>query len=563
MTPTRSDRTTTPPGVDRARAHGDWSFHAIPNPDLPALGWVADARVGTGEVVVAHGERIETGPGWAVEGVWEGPFQEGNFHRAEHFFGSGVRADGDTLYVVPSRALVDRVVYATLDDRVLASNSLVALLAWTGASLDPATNYHRQSYAILAGIDRYDPSFPVAHSRLDEFRQLYYERLLITRAGIARETLTRPRGFADFSAYKAALEDALERIARNARAAARRGRAELLATASTGYDSPAAAALVRSIGVHTAYVKRRSNSAVPAIVSPRAGLDDGSPIARHLGMEPIYLEDAVPSAEDELLFLAPSSAEAETAFEPLARRIRESERLGVLFTGYHGDGIWDVNTDPDDAPESVKRKDTSGLNLGEIRLAAGFVHVPVPFLYVRSQRSIASISRSKELEPWRVHTAYDRPIPRRILEDAGVPRSAFGFRKKAVIRLYALPRNPSLKRAFLDHLRQRRGISRAFVVWHVAANHLLYLARAVLAAGRLRRFGRPAPLPRVTIHRQLDLPYELFTWSLSTAAARLRARLGRPRVAPWTGERPARPPHGGPPAPGADAEAGGGLGRPW
>ena len=36
------------------------------------------------------------------------------------------------------------------------------------------------------------------------------------------------------------------------------------------------------------------------------------------------------------------------------------------------------------------------------------------------------ISRSPEMGPWVVGHSYDKPIPRRILEEAGVPRGMFG-----------------------------------------------------------------------------------------------------------------------------------------
>ena len=39
------------------------------------------------------------------------------------------------------------------------------------------------------------------------------------------------------------------------------------------------------------------------------------------------------------------------------------------------------------------------------------------------------------MEPWRVHTNYDRPIPRRIAEEAGVPRELFGNKKRAAATL--------------------------------------------------------------------------------------------------------------------------------
>ena len=46
-------------------------------------------------------------------------------------------------------------------------------------------------------------------------------------------------------------------------------------------------------------------------------------------------------------------------------------------------------------------------------------------------REIHSISNSESMCAWSVGGGYDRPIPRRIAEEAGIPRDAFGFRKYA------------------------------------------------------------------------------------------------------------------------------------
>src|SRR3989475_12973001 len=46
------------------------------------------------------------------------------------------------------------------------------------------------------------------------------------------------------------------------------------------------------------------------------------------------------------------------------------------------------------------------------------------------------ISRSREMAPWDVDAGYSRPICRRILETAGVPREAFGVRKQTASVLF-------------------------------------------------------------------------------------------------------------------------------
>src|SRR6185436_12194304 len=72
------------------------------------------------------------------------------------------------------------------------------------------------------------------------------------------------------------------------------------------------------------------------------------------------------------------------------------------------------------------------LALTEYRLWAGFINCAVPFWGVRQIRDIHAISNSEELRPWDVGGHYSRPICRRIAEEAGIPRHAFGMRKRAV-----------------------------------------------------------------------------------------------------------------------------------
>ena len=75
----------------------------------------------------------------------------------------------------------------------------------------------------------------------------------------------------------------------------------------------------------------------------------------------------------------------------------------------------------------------TGLSLGgigEFRLYRGVFHCPVPFWGMRHLRELWEITASEAMQSWAVPGDYDRPIPRRIVEEAGVPRGAFGRRKK-------------------------------------------------------------------------------------------------------------------------------------
>ncbi len=59
------------------------------------------------------------------------------------------------------------------------------------------------------------------------------------------------------------------------------------------------------------------------------------------------------------------------------------------------------------------------------------------------------------MDPWRLNTAYDRPIARLLAEEAGVPRMMFGQKKIATVVEFALPPVPygaALRSEYFDFL---------------------------------------------------------------------------------------------------------------
>jgi hypothetical protein len=105
-----------------------------------------------------------------------------------------------------------------------------------------------------------------------------------------------------------------------------------------------------------------------------------------------------------------------------------------MLTGFHGDKIWGKSPYSRDSllphPE-IKRGDPSGLTMTEFRLSAGFINCPVPFWGARRIHEVVAISRHPSMKPWDVPGYYSRPICRRIVETAGVPREVFGIAKRA------------------------------------------------------------------------------------------------------------------------------------
>ena len=112
-------------------------------------------------------------------------------------------------------------------------------------------------------------------------------------------------------------------------------------------------------------------------------------------------------------------------------------RQRLLFTGFHGDKIWDKHNDK--VSPYLIRGDTSGCSLAEFRLRVGFIHLPLPFIGATSNPSIHGIANSDEMSPWCINNDYDRSIPRRIVEEAGVDRSSFGQIKKGFVVIFNIP----------------------------------------------------------------------------------------------------------------------------
>jgi hypothetical protein len=497
---------------------------------LPKLAWVAEVELRTGVCTVRHGDGIETHPEWAVEGVWDAPFEEGAFHRSENFFGSGVRQDGGRLYFVPSVALTDRLLWAQHGHRLVVSNSLPLLLAFLGARLDPAHDYSLESLTILQGIRRYERRFHLIHPDIDAAFQLYHDRLVVEDGRVTIETTRHAETLATYEQYIARLRQVLAATARNYRSPRRRQRFSTFTTISSGYDSTAVATLVKELGLDACFTCARSNTPLPPWIAPKLAVDDGRLNAERLGLRCDDLDCRKSQVtEDELFFLAPSTADPEIVFHSLTRHITENCDAAIVFTGYHGDKVWERTTPEQFLGEDIIRGDTSGLNLSEIRLQAGFIHVPVPFILARSIRSLVAISRSDAMRPWRLDNSYDRPIPRRIAESAGLPRESFGMVKKAVTRHYTFPINGTLRRKFFHFLERPELFGYAFT----ALNQVVFRARRawLYAMVRDRRRILQTYTPRVAFWKEVDFRNLMFVWAnqiLSERFARvLHAALAR------------------------------------
>ena len=92
------------------------------------------------------------------------------------------------------------------------------------------------------------------------------------------------------------------------------------------------------------------------------------------------------------------------------------EPLCLMFTGCHGEKMWDRVCH--DHPDPFVRRDEASLGFCEFRLFKGVFQCVVPFWGVRHSHELRAITLSDEMKPWYMNRDYDKPIARRIVEDA-------------------------------------------------------------------------------------------------------------------------------------------------
>jgi hypothetical protein len=446
-------------------------------PSWPRLAWAALCENGSSSIPVIHGPAVDRAENWFCEAVWDGPFSEGNLDQTDLVFGSGARCRRDGVTFVSSAATVDRLHVSVRGNRTFISNSLPCLLAVIGGRLDPAFRGYADLFlSVTRGLDDV-PDLPIDEGAAVEFAyrtNLRWDGYQLHRVPKCAE----PRNFSCFHSYVGFLRAALQRIGENIASPQRMRAYSWLGTISRGYDSPTCALLAREAGLRRVITIDESRPGV---------IDDGSDIALALGLTCVVVGRLAWTSQEPLepLFLA---ADGQGKEIPIAGAAAELGHV-VVVTGHGGDTAWSLK-----APyhKYANPGTYSGMSMAEYRLHLGFIHMPCPFIGWNQLSDIVKISRSDEMTAWNIGGAYNRPICRRLLEEAGVPRGSFAVSKTgASIRFLrgedAWSKNG--RRAFLAWLRTRPSgyaVTRRLLI--EARLNMLGLAVALRLQRRTQRF---------------------------------------------------------------------------
>lgn len=382
----------------------------------PALAWVCKVEREPASVRTWCGSRVEQIGNAIFEAAWDGSVAPITLDSSSLVIGTGFILREKNITFVPSSNTVDRIWFIKEKFGGWVSNSLSALLATSGAQLrDDYFLYNRDLATIVHGIDRYKQHVPLKNG---EAEVIYYQNLVFDWDNWRREDKTdHTPSFDTFDAYYTYLLDTASRLASNATTRHRKFPLELLTTISTGYDSPTAAVVAKHAGCRKALTLTRARSRFHRS-------DSGMRIADRLNLEcDAYDNHKAITSEPYFWSVLGEPADANLSV------FQFPDAPSVLFTGFNGGILWDIQEHK--LSNRCVRKDLTGLGLCEYRLHAQFLHCPVPFWGIMRAAEIQKLSISPSLKPWSIGGKYNRPICRRIVEDAGVPRDWFGIKKKA------------------------------------------------------------------------------------------------------------------------------------
>jgi hypothetical protein len=398
-------------------------FRYREQPDWPPLAWLAVCDPAQPEPLVLHGSRVETRPDWFCEAVWDGDFERGDFDASDRVYGSGGRVRERTIRFVSCGTTLDRLHHVRRGELGFVSNSLAALVTVAELELDPTwPHYPKDFMSIKRGIRDCVQRIRAAPEPVE---LVYYDDLVWAGGVVSRAAKHHEKAdVGSHAAYRRFMDETLSRLLANARSEARIHRYEPIVALSSGMDSGASAALAAPFGLREGFTFR----------SGRYGREDaGQAVARALGIELHELERE--AWRDHALAEVPfvlGDARGPDVFYRAAEPFLSGR---LLLTGYGGGGLWNPKRHPQG--DELTRIDTSGLSLTEYRLWTGTLHLAVPMIGYRQASEIAAVGRQPEMRPWSVGGAYDKPVARRILLEAGVPEAQLARENRAATVLWS------------------------------------------------------------------------------------------------------------------------------
>ena len=506
------------PRTWRCEVRKRMQFKAYESPELPALAWCARVDRGKDEITLVHGSGVETRPHAFVEGAWDGDFTSLDFMDATIVCGTGGRAEDSQVRFSASTDRVCPLFSIARGDSVFVSQSPTFVMTMSGEAPDDLYPFYGHDFLSIGRQGLYCQSGKL-RTRSGRSLRVHFGTIVTIDTGL-RITFSPhrlcevPR---DFKSYKSLLLEGVRLVLQNAGDSARRKRYTPLAAISKGYDSNATAALASLAGCEEAVSFRDSRSDDP---QEDSGVDN----ARDLGMSCAeydrwaYLDLKSPDAE--FAYFTTSTNVPLAAAEPL---------LGgrVLIVGQSGDAVWNSKIASLCTNMSRPFAKFPGVGQLEFRLRVGYQLLPVAVIAARHNRAIHDISVSEEMRPWVIGGDYDRPIPRRIAEETGLPRERFATRKLGTGHAHFTKASGFSTQALNDYLRfvneKRAAAPWLALYWRMRARWRTLLFKVVSKQRLVESSPLQRRFPFILNARPLSGTDD-FMFAFQWASARMRSR---------------------------------------
>lgn len=404
----------------------------ILNQDIPKLAWCI--KITESQININYGSGVVYHSAGIVEGVWDGEFNNFEYANSEHVFGSGVTVQHQKLIITPPSHMYECIflIENKINNELIISNSLAYCLSFFKNEIknddeifeDIRKNNDQQTKLGVLGFE------PLIYEyKSFNLFALYYHNFCISPSGIELVSRLYERSYSNFDAYKLFLEDTLHSLVKNGKNQNRVKHLKAFSTLSKGYDSPAVTCLLKNI---TDFDCATIN------VEVYGSNDSGLEIAEKLGIKCKPCEHPIGASIENL-----GEIEYSTDLAELSNEFFATQGLGddsvflsfdkyldekIVFTGALGDTIWNASNQP---PYGIPVRILYGKSLTEYRLNKGFAYIPVPVIGAVFPTSIYRLNFLSDMKPYSIKGNYNRPIARRIVESAGVPRGMFATEKNA------------------------------------------------------------------------------------------------------------------------------------
>jgi hypothetical protein len=398
-------------------------FNYLCDPTLPRLSWCAVLHAKDDRIVVHHGPWIEVTQSSFVEGAWSGCYSEMRFPHAITFTGSGALLTPDGLLFATPTHSVEPLYLLRANKTLYCSNSLRLILSCANDDIDYGYLYYDLDITSMAfGLKRSISQITTHNGNC--IKMQFYCNVNICR-DLSISVLQKPQisPFAGYSDYISFLTNQVLSTIKNSGDARRSVRYTPLSTISTGYDSAATSVIAKKVGC---------KEFITFATSQDGANDSGKLIGRILGLEVVEFDPGAYRSRDDLPeaeFVATGGGGGSVIFADLQDRLHGK----ILLTGNYGGEAWERANNRGGV--DMVTWDSAGADMLYFRTRVGFFHLAVPSIGYSQFTSLRTISNSEEMRSWTLNREeYDRPIPRRIVEEAGVARELFGQSKKVAAR---------------------------------------------------------------------------------------------------------------------------------